>query len=82
MKHAVNVRLEERIVYTIGQLAEQMQTTKTEIIEKAVEMFARNHYKAKDDLLEFAGVLKPSDAENILEAVSRDKDTKEFEGAL
>ena len=39
MKRAVNLRLEESVIITLNQLSEELHTTKTDIIEKAISFF-------------------------------------------
>ncbi len=79
MKKAVNIRLDERVVFTLNQLSKELNITKTEIIEKAIEMFSKNRLKKKNKLLEFAGILKKKEAENMLKEIKNSKNIKEFE---
>ena len=78
MKRAVNLRLEESIIYTIQQISEELHTTKTDVIERAIAFFSSQHHKPKNNLLPFAGKLKSTEADAMLEAIRQDKDTKEF----
>ena len=79
MKKAVNIRLDERIVFTLNQLSKELNITKTEIIEKAIEMFSENRLKKKEKLLEFVGILKNKEAENMLKEIKNSKNIKEIE---
>ena len=78
MKRAVNIRLEESIIYTIQQISQELHTTKTDVIERAIAFFADQHHKPKNGLLPFAGKLKGTEADAMLESIRQDKDAKEF----
>lgn len=58
MKQATNFRLEENILTTIAVLANELQTSKTDIIEKAVMHFAASKIARKNALMQFAGMTK------------------------
>jgi len=79
MKRAVNLRLEENVIVTLNQLTEELHTTKTEIIEKAISFFSKQHNLQQHQLLEFAGKLKSKDADSILSNIKNDKNSKDFE---
>ncbi len=78
MKKAVNLRLEERIIALLNNLSEEFHTTKTEIVEKAIERFSKESRQKKSNLMDFAGKLGNKEADNMLEAIRSDKDRKEF----
>ena len=79
MKRAVNLRLDENIIMTLNQLSEELHTTKTDVIEKAIEFFSKQNDLQHHQLLQFAGKLKNSDAEKMLENIRNDKKSKDFE---
>ena len=79
MKRAVNLRLEENIILTLNELSQELHTTKTEIIEKALKLFAKTRQKEQNTLLKYAGVLKNNEANNLLDDIQNNKDSKEFE---
>ena len=79
MKRAVNLRLEENAIVTLNQLTEELHTTKTEVIEKAISFFSKQNNLKHNELLEFAGKLKSSDADNMLQNIIDDKNSKDFE---
>ena len=78
MKKAVNLRLEERIIVLLNTLSEEFHTTKTEIVEKAIEQFSRESKKRQNRLMAFAGKLGRREADNMLDAIHSDKNRKEF----
>jgi predicted transcriptional regulator len=79
MKRAVNLRLEESVIYTLNQLSEELHSTKTEVIEKAIEFFSKQNHLKQNQILQFAGKLKNSDAESILDSIATSKNSKDFE---
>ena len=79
MKRAVNLRLEESVIITLNKLAEELHTTKTEVIEKAISFFSKQNNLKHNQLLQFAGKLKSSDAEKMLQSIVDDKSSKDFE---
>jgi len=79
MKRAVNLRLDENVIVTLNQLSEELHTTKTEVIEKAINFFAKQNNLKHNQLLEFAGKLKSNDADNILQSIADTKNSKDFE---
>ena len=79
MKRAVNLRLEESVIVTLNQLTEELHTTKTDVIEKAISFFSKQNNLKQNQLLRFAGKLKSSDADSMLQTLVDDKDSKDFE---
>ena len=79
MKRAVNIRLEESVIYTLNQLSEELHSTKTEVIEKAIEFFSKQNHLKQNQILQFAGKLKNSDAESILDSIETSQNSKDFE---
>ncbi len=79
MKRAVNLRLEESVIVTLNQLTQELDTTKTEVIERAIGFFSKQNSLKHHELLQFAGKLKSNDADNMLQAITDDKNSKNFE---
>jgi len=78
MKKAVNLRLEERIIVLLDNLSKEFHTTKTEIVEKAIERLSKESRREKNRLMDFAGKLGNKEAEKMMEAIRRDKNRKDF----
>jgi hypothetical protein len=79
MKRAVNLRLDESVIYTLNQLSSELHATKTEVIEKAIDFFSKQNHLQHNQLLQFAGKLKSSDADKMLESIASSKNSKDFE---
>ncbi|KJV06070.1 hypothetical protein [Methylocucumis oryzae] len=82
MKQAVNFRLDETTLTTIAVLAKDLQTSKTDIIEKAVMQFAASRLNRKNVLMQFAATLAADEADAILDAIQADKSSKDIDSAL
>jgi len=78
MKRAVNLRLDESIIVTLNQLANELDITKTQVIEKALKFFQKTKQKQKNDLLQFAGILKNNEANKMLKDIQEVKNIKDF----
>lgn len=78
MKRAVNLRLEESVIYTLNQLASDLHTSKTDVVEKAIEFFLKQNHIQQHGLLQFAGKLKANDADGMLEDIKTAKNSKDF----
>ncbi len=78
MKRAINVRLEDNIILTLEKLSNEMHTTKTDVIEKAIQLFSKQKNKKSSNLMQFAGMLDESNADSILESIKNDKSSKDF----
>jgi len=79
MKRAVNLRLDENVIYTLNQLSKELNTTKTDIVEKALHLFSKNNQEQHNNLLKFAGKLKDREANKMIEDIKNNKDSKDFE---
>ncbi len=82
MKRAVNVRLDEQIICTLDKLSKELNSTKTEIIERAIELFSKENSIKKNNLLKFAGSIKSSDANAMLNSINSDKTAKDIDFRL
>ena len=79
MKRAVNLRLEESVIVILNQLTEELHTTKTEVIEKAISFFSKENNLKHNQLLQFAGKLKSNDADKMIQGIADNKNSKDFE---
>jgi len=82
MKRAVNIRLDESVIYVLNQLTQELKTTKTEVIERAIELFRKENQIKQNNLLQFAGALKSSEADKMLQDIKESKNSKDIELGL
>lgn len=76
MKKVVNIRLDENILITLEKLSKDLNTTKTDIIEKSIQFFSKQ--KKQNNLLKFAGILDDKQADEILKNIQDSKNSKDF----
>jgi len=71
--------LENPIILTrIYQLAQEMCIPETDVIAKAVDLYAKNMRK-KRNLMSFAGTLTQKDGEDILNSINNSRMDKNME---
>lgn len=78
MKKVVNVRLDENILIILERLSKELNTTKTDIIEKSIKFFSNKKNQKDNSILRFAGILDKKDANNILKEIKDSKNSKDF----
>lgn len=78
MRRAVNIRLDESMILLLDRLSSELETTKTEIIERSIRLFSKQKNRKKDDLLQFAGVLQDTEANRLLEDIKTSRVSKDF----
>ena len=66
MKSATNFRLESNTLTLLSQLAEQLETTRTGVVEQAINSYAQSRLKKHSRLMSFAGTLDNDEAEALL----------------
>ena len=76
-----NLVLDNKILNTISSLARQLKTTKEDIVEKAVQNYAKK-LNQKKRIMEFAGILEEDDANEILSTIYSNRQNKEIEPRL
>ena len=76
-----NVALDNKILSTISLLAEQLKTSREEIIKKAVASYAKK-INQKDSLMKFAGILDEKEADGILNTIYDNRKNKIVEPRL
>jgi len=77
MKQAVNFRLNQQSILTLVELANILNLTRTEIIERALMRYYERKLKKKlSPLLSLAGSIRDDDAESMLSCIRKDKVNK------
>ena len=67
------------MIVTLNQLSEELHATKTDVIEKGMSFFSKQNPLQRHQLLQFAGKLKSSDTDRMLQSIKDDKNSKVFE---
>lgn len=76
MKHAVNFRLSKQAITTLSLLEKKMHTSKTDIIERALQSYAKKKIANQDTLMRYAGMLNQQEADDMLENIKSSRRNK------
>lgn len=76
-----NLVLDNKILNTISVLAERLNTSKEEIVKKAVQNYAKK-VRTKNRLMKYAGVLETEEADEILDTIYSNRRDKRIETRL
>ena len=76
MKSATNFRLEETTLLLLSQLASQLQTSRTDIVEQAVVAYARIKMEKHSRLMALAGSFDEIMADEMLSDIKQSRRSK------
>ena len=79
MKQVVNFRLNHQAIAALLLLEKTLHVSKTAIVEKALQLYAKKELGARKSIMQYAGVLSEKDASSILDAIESSKHNKEIE---
>ncbi len=82
MKQAVNFRLSNRAIITLSLLEQKLHASRTAIVEKALQVYAKKELPAQNPLLGYAGILNAQEADEILMNIETSKHNKDIETEL
>ncbi|TAK73117.1 MAG: hypothetical protein EPO11_08940 [Gammaproteobacteria bacterium] len=78
MKHAVNFRLSTRATTVLSILEKKMHTSKTAIVEKALQFYAQKELSKQSRILDFAGILTDKEADDMLSVIESSNHNKDL----
>ena len=76
MKSPTNFRLEETTLSLLAQLANQLHTTRTDIVEQAIANYASLKMQKHNRLMALAGSYDEETADNILDEIRQSRRNK------
>jgi hypothetical protein len=76
MKQAMSFRLSSQSIVALESLANELQMSKTEIIEQAIQTYIRTKKLNQPDILQFAGILSDDEAKGMLSSIRKDRRNK------
>jgi hypothetical protein len=82
MKQAMNFRFDPKTIAILHQLEEQLNLSKTAVLEQALQYYAKKKLFLLDNpLLQFAGKISEKEADSLLNTIktsrkNRSKETK------
>lgn len=79
MKQVVNFRLNSQTINVLSILEKKLHTSRTSIVEKAIQFYAKKELSSQQALLKFAGTLSSEDADTMLESINNNKLNKEID---
>ncbi len=79
MKRATNFRLEEETLAKIIMLAKEQNTTRTEIVKRAIEAYARHTLAKRNRLMQYVGTLEAKEADKMLQVIRESRVDKDAE---
>ena len=79
MKHVVNFRLTSQAINTLSILEKKLHTSKTAIVEKALQNYAKKELLSHNPLLAYAGTLDGKEASTMLDSITSSKYNKNLE---
>jgi len=82
MKQAMNFRLNHHATTILTALEQKMHTSKTAIVEKALQLYAKKELSEQALLLEYAGILSDEEATSMLTAIESSRHNKKIETEL
>jgi predicted transcriptional regulator len=79
MKRATNFRLDEETLAKIILLAKTQGTTRTKIVERAIEAYANETLAKRNRLMQYLGILDAEEADKMLQTIRESRVDKETE---
>jgi hypothetical protein len=78
MRQPQNFRLRSNTVATIQLLAEESNTTRTNIVERAIDAYAKYKSAKKRELLSYAGCMDAKEMDEILDIIYKSRRNKDI----
>jgi predicted transcriptional regulator len=73
MKQVVSFRLSEQTIDVLTMLERKLHYSKTAVIEKALQLYAKKELVNQSLILKYAGVLSKQDADTMLASIHGEK---------
>lgn len=75
-KRPANFRLSHQAMMILMRLEEKLHTSKTEVVEKALQYFAKQQLKLNNTLMRFAGILSEKESNEMMSVIKNDRRNK------
>lgn len=76
MKSPTNFRLEDKTLALLAQLANQLHTTRTDIVEQAITSYAKLKMQKHNRLMALAGSYDEETADDMLNEIKQSRQNK------
>ena len=81
-KKSANFRLSHQTLVILTLLEEKLHTSKTAVVEKALQYYANQKLKSNNALMQFAGILSSAESDNMLLIIKNDRRNKKIKAKL
>lgn len=79
MKQVMNFRLSNHAVSTLSVLVKKLHTSKTAVVEQALQIYAEKELPKQNLILGYAGILDDVEADSMLEVIKSSKHNKDID---
>jgi hypothetical protein len=79
MKQVVNFRLSAQALNVLATLEKKLHYSKTAIVEKALQFYAKKQLAKQSLILQYAGALSHQDADAMLVSINQNKNNKDLQ---
>jgi len=76
MKQAMNFRLSNQVISILSMLEQETHSSKTAIVEKALQYYAKKKLANQNNILQYAGILGDKEADAMLALIQSNKHNK------
>lgn len=81
-KKPINFRLTHQALMILALLEKKLHTSKTAVIEKALQFYADQKLKFDNPLMQYAGILSEKESDDMLVAIKSDRKNKKIKTKL
>lgn len=81
-KKPINFRLTRQTLLLLTLLEKKLHTSKTAVVEKALQFYADQKLKFDNPVMQYAGIFSEKDADEMLVSIKRDRRNKTIKTKL
>jgi hypothetical protein len=81
-KKPINFRLTRQTLLLLTMLEKKLHTSKTAVVEKALQFYADQKLKFDNPVMQYAGIFAEKDADEMLVSIKRDRRNKTIKTKL
>ena len=81
-KKPINFRLTQQTLLLLTLLEKKLHTSKTAVVEKALQFYANQKLKFDNPVMQYAGIFSEKDTDEMLASIKRDRRNKTIKTKL
>ena len=81
-KKPINFRLTRQTLLLLTLLEKKLHTSKTAVVEKALQFYANQKLKFDNPVMQYAGIFSEKDTDEMLASIKRDRRNKTIKTKL